>query len=716
MKQKRQVPLLFEIGCEEIPARMLGGARIELGNLVRKGIQDAGLAGSGKLDVRAFATPRRLAVYVPSLLGSQPDQVEEMQGPPARVAYDANGQPTPAAAGFARKCGVGLDSLERVSKGGGEYVMARRVRLGKSADDVLPALLEDVISRLSFPATMYWLKKSGPRFIRPVRWILALLGEGRQARVIKLAFGDVKASDATFGHRRQGRSPIRLKSFRQYSSTLAKHGVLIETNVRRELLEKDIKVLVDKYGYKCIQNKELVEWIVNSTEWPSALLGDFDPRFLSLPRELLITVMHEHQKYLAVQGRNGKLQPRFVAVLDWAKDSKGTIRRGHERVLEARFRDAQFFWEADQRVPFASRLDLLRHVTFHSKLGSYWDKIERMKILGQAIISELPSGKISPAELTRQLLPALELAKCDLTTDMVKEFPSLQGVMGGLYAASQGEAGEVADAVYDHYLPVTAEDSCPRALLGILVSLVDKLDNVLAGYAAGLEPSGSSDPFALRRQGNGIIKLLIENNLVINLQEVTYKYFSQLFSREGRDPRELEQSALRFFLERVRFVLESSHGYRYDTLNAVLAVPDPEPLGIFHRAGALEAVRESEDFVHLSMAAKRIANLITKSAKGSDWTPGMVDPSGIEPGPEEELYSEFVEVEKQVKKLVDSGRYEVGLRQIAGLRPRVDYFFDKVLVMSPDPAIRQNRLRLLSGLDRLFSTIARFSEVIVAPD
>ena len=373
----------------------------------------------------------------------------------------------------------------------------------------------------------------------------------------------------------------------QYSSTLAKHGVLIETNERRELLEKNIKVLVEKHRYKCIQNNELVEWIVNSTEWPSALLGDFDPRFLSLPRELLITVMHEHQKYLAVQGRNGKLQPRFVAVLDWAKDSKGTIRRGHERVLEARFRDAQFFWEADQRVPFASRLDLLRHVTFHSKLGSYWDKIERMKILGQAIISELPSGKISPAELTRQLLRALELAKCDLTTDMVKEFPSLQGVIGGLYAACQGEASEVADAVYDHYLPVTAEYSCPRALLGVLVSLVDKLDNVLAGYAAGLEPTGSSDPFALRRQGNGIIKLLIENNLVINLQEVTYKYFSQLFSREGRDPRELEQSALIFFRERVRFVLESSHGYRYDTLNAVLAAPDPEPLSIFHRGRCL---------------------------------------------------------------------------------------------------------------------------------
>ena len=716
MKNNKKGPLLFEIGCEEIPARMLEGARIELRNLVGKGIRDAGLAGSGKLDIRAFSTPRRLAVHVPALLLRQPDQVEKIQGPPVRVAYDAQGRPTPAAAGFARKCGVSLDSLERVSKGGGEYVTARRVRVGKAAKEILPGLLEGVITKLSFPATMYWLRKSGPRFIRPVRWILAILGEGRQARVIELAFGDVKGSDATYGHRRRGRGAIRPRSFQQYAKMLGKHGVLIESDERRKTLEKHAKVLVEKHNCKYIYNKVLIEWIVNSTEWPSALLGTFDARFLSLPKELLVTVMHEQQKYLAVQGRNGKLRPHFVAVLDCAKDPRGMIRRGHERVLEARFRDAEFFWEADQRVPFASRLNRLRQVTFHSKLGSYWDKVERMKVLGQGIISEVPSEGKSSAELARHLLRALELSKCDLTTEMVKEFPSLQGVMGGLYASSQGEAREVADAVYDHYLPVTQDDRCPRARLGVLVSLVDKLDNVLAGFAVGLEPTGSSDPFALRRQGNGIVKLLIENSLVINLEQVTYKFYSQPFSEKGRDPKESGSSALKFFGERVRFVLESYYGYRYDTLNAVLAAPDPEPLGIFRRARALEAVRESEDFVHLSMAAKRIANILTKSATGSDWTPGMVDASKLQPGPEEQLYSAFLGVEKQTRELVDTGRYEVGLKRIAGLRPVVDSFFDKVLVMSPDPVIRQNRLRLLGGLDRLFSTIARISEVVVAPE
>ena len=713
MKKENKIPLLFEIGCEDIPARMLEKARVELGNLVHKDISKAGLAPHASLEVRTFSTVRRLGVYVPGILKDQPDKIEEVQGPPSRIAFNENGHPTAAAKGFARKCGVSLNSLKRKLSGTGEYLVAQRVQVGRPAEVILPTLLENVITKLNFPTTMYWLKKSGPRFIRPVRWILALLGEGKQSRIIKVTFGDVKASDLTYGHRRERGKAIHPRSFLQYSRMLRKHGVLVELDDRRHLLNESTKELVKKSGYKIVYNKELFEILVNSTEYPSAFLGNFNPQFLSLPRELLITVMNEHQKYLAVQEESGKLKPNFIAVTDWTKDQRGIIKRGHERVLEARFRDAKFFWDSDKRTSLGSRLKALQHLTFHSKLGSYWDKVARMKILGREIIKEIRTKITSSDKFKLNFFRALELSKCDLTTGIVKEFPSLQGIMGGLYASLGKEGSGVANAVYDHYLPLNTEDSCPRSLLGTLVSLTDKLDNILVGYALGLKPSGSSDPFALRRQGNGIVKLLIEKKIVFDLNKITYIYYRNIYSNQVHLQRKLETSVNKFFIERVRFIFKNYYGFRYDTINAVLSSTILQPACVFERAKALESVRSTEEFINLSITARRITNIIAKSKNKSNFNTEKINSTELENGPEKRLYTKYVTVKKKTNKLLNQGKYQETLSLIGTLRPLVDKFFDQILIMSPDPVKRKNRLSILSGLEELFSSVGNISEIVI---
>ncbi len=708
---RKTAPLLFEIGCEEIPARMLEQAQEQLGELIRSRLNDGGLILDAEAPVRTYSTPRRLVVSVDNVLINQQDKEELVQGPPVRVAYDAEGRPTKAADGFAKKCGVKVEKLTRVSRDGGEYVVARKVSLGRPAKEILPELLTGVIEGLNFPATMYWLEKAGPRFVRPVRWILAQMGAGRETKGIKLEFAGVKSSNATLGHRKAGKRPAVVAGFRDYEGKLKKLGVLISPTARRSYLESNVNVIVEKIKVKLRKNKEIFDWIVNSTEYPQVLAGSFDKRFLALPEEVLVSVMEGHQKYITLEDAKDRLQPRFLAVLDYAKDAKGLIQRGHERVLEARFRDAQFFWEADQRVRLEARLEQLKGMTFHSRLGSYHDKVERLRRLGMWMIaSPALQGKVTE-EVHTQFLRALELCKCDLTTEMVKEFPPLQGKMGGLYAAAQEEPAGVGEAIYDHYLPVSTDGPLPRSLLGAVVSLADKLDNIVSGFTVGLEPTGSSDPFALRRQGNAIIKLIIEKDIVITLKEITYFHVKNINAKHEEATEAAPDSVLKFFEERLRFLLERHYGFRYDTVNAVLATGEIEPVDVYRRAKSLEGLRDSEYILPLSLAAKRIANILAKSAKASDWRDGEINPALIEDGAEEDLFSALQGVERDVKKRIEAGKYKSALERTAALRPLVDRFFDKILVMAEEPEVRQNRLRLLAGLDRLFSAVARFSEL-----
>ena len=760
------LPLLLEVGCEEIPARFLRDAEKSLGERVQAVLAGARLlpptdaspeAGVGALrdlppsdrggPLQTFSTPRRLVVYVPALLGQQPDRVEEILGPPVKVAIDREGNYTRAAESFAQKNSGRLQDLTRTTTPKGEYLSLRKTTQGRPALEILPEILPGAILGLTFPKSMYWTEKLAPRFVRPIRWIVAILGEGKEATTVNFKILGVKAGNFTFGHRAKSRAPIPVDGFMQYSINLAQALVEIDYSERKERIIQEAQRVLSEAAGKIIPDEWLTDWIANSTEWPRPMLGSFDPRFLHLPREILITVMRDHQRYFAVEeaGPDGarsndptgarpndqpKLAPHFVAVLNMDSDEKGLIRQGHQRVLTARFRDAEFFWAADQRVPLRERRPLLDKVTYQAKLGSYGDKIHRMKSIADYICVLLEENETLKTGQSEQVMRAVDLCKADLTAQMVQEFTELQGIVGGLYAKAQGEPEEVAVAIYDHYLPLGAEGASPRTLVGALVSLADKFDSVVAGFAVGHEPTGSSDPFALRRQANGIIKVILEYSLPLSLKETVTEAINVLDIQWRKPREEVRARVLEFFDERLRYYFESVRGFRYDTVRAVVAAGAEHPADAQARAEAVEALRGGEDFEALSAAAKRIRNILAKSATQSDWSLGAVDEKLLGEAEERDLHSAYelivshatdrpVKSEGGVaggkrgsaKRSAAAGDYREELEKISTLRPVVDRFFDKVLVMAEDREVRQNRLRLLKKLDELFSGIAHFAEI-----
>lgn len=708
------LPLLVEIGCEEIPARFLPEAQESFGRALEAALRGARLLPEAGGPLETFSTPRRLVACAREVLDRQPDKVEEILGPPVKVAFDAQGKPTRAAESFAQKNGERVSELKRTSTPRGEYLAVRKTLRGHAAPEILAELLPSVVAGLSFPKSMYWVAKSGPTFVRPIRWLLALLGEGKQTRIVPFQIAGVRSGDRTRGHRAMGASDVRVGSFREFAAKLRRLHVDIDSQARRERVRKESKVLLEKLNLALFQDSGLEDWVVHSTEWPRALLGGFDRRFLHLPREILTTVMRDHQKYFAVEDRKGKLQPRFLAVLNVDPDANGLIRAGHERVLEARFSDAEFFWNADQKTPLGDRQAALEGVTYQADLGSYGAKTRRMKSLAAEICRLLEAACGLSPEQRQATLRAVELAKCDLVTQMVGEFPELQGIVGGLYARAQGEPEAVAEAVYDHYLPKSLEDPCPRSIVGAVISLADKVDSVVGGFAVGLEPTGSSDPFALRRAGNGLVKVLVELSLAISLKQIVQQALTELDVEWRRPREEVFGAILAFFEERLRYYLESVRGLRYDTVRAVLGAGADVPADALARAQAVEKIRQTADFEALSVAAKRIKNILAKSASAADWQPGEVKAEMLEAGPEQELYRAYQGAEGEAGGFFARREYAKGLKRIAGLRAAVDRFFDQVLVMAPDPAVRQNRLRLLGKLDKLFSGVARLAEIVPA--
>ncbi len=731
------LPLLVEIGCEEIPARFLSSAQSDFGASLAKALREARLVASEAPDtvVQTYSTPRRLVAHALAVLDRQPDKMDDITGPPAKVVWDAEGKPTKAAQSFAQKNAVAVEDLVRITTPKGEYAAVRKTTKGLPAAQILSELLPSVILGLSFPKSMYWLAKAGPRFIRPIRWVLALLGEGKQAKVVSFRVAGVKASDRTFGHRALGRRPISVAGFEDFRTKLFQNHVEIDPSARREKIRTRLKAVLEEFHreltgdpnwtggefqLRAVRDDSLEDWVINSTEWPTPQMGRFDDLFQAVPREVLITVMRDHQKYFAVENEHGVLQSRFVSVLNVESDSKGLIRAGHERVLQARFADALFFWNSDQKTLLRDRQQALEGVTYQAQLGSYAEKVRRMKNVAHEICALLEDQLVGFGDEQRQqVVRALELAKCDLTTQMVGEFPELQGVVGGLYARAQGEPEAVAQAIYDHYQPQSMEDPCPRSIIGAVVSLADKLDSVASGFAVGLEPTGSSDPFALRRAGNGAIKVFVEVALPISLRALVEKAINSLNVKWARPQVEVFASVVAFLEERLKYYLESVRSMRYDTVRAVLAAGLDVPVDAVRRAEALEKIRDSADFEALFVAAKRIKNILAKSAGEKDWEPGEVDPALLAAEEEKALAKAFGEVVETVENHRQEAHYEQALKSIAKLRQPVDRFFDKVLVMAEDANLRRNRLRLLGKLDELFSSVASFSEIapsnVVAP-
>jgi glycyl-tRNA synthetase beta chain len=720
------LPLLLEVGCEEIPARFLRDAEKSLGERVQAMLGQARLLPpiddvremeavrdlsrfDRELPLQTFSTPRRLVVYVPALLAQQPDKVEEILGPPVKVAIDLEGKYTRAAESFAQKNSALLKELTHTTTPKGEYLSLKKTTRGLPAIQILPEVLPIAILGLTFPKSMYWTEKSAPRFVRPIRWIVALLGEGKNAVTVDFKILGVKTGNFSFGHRAKSAMPIAVSSFKDYTNKLCQNLVEIDYNLRRDRIIVEARALMGVAVGKIIQDDWLTDWIANSTEWPRPMLGSFDERFLHLPREILITVMRDHQRYFAVEDGQGNLRPHFVAVLNMESDEKGLIRQGHQRVLTARFRDAEFFWNADQKLPLHDRVPLLDKVTYQAKLGSYGDKIRRMKSIAESTCVLLEANGVMTPSQTLEVLRAVELCKSDLTTQMVQEFTELQGVVGGLYAKAQGEPEEIAVAIYDHYLPLGAEGASPRTLGGALVSLADKVDSVVGGFVAGLEPTGSRDPFALRRAGNGLIKVLVEFNIPIFLTNLAMEALGayELDWHGALDP------IASFLEDRLKFYLETIGGCRHDTVRAVLAVGRGIPVEALKRARAVEKVRDTDDYTALAAAAKRTRNILRKSANPDEYQSGSIDVTLLQEEAEVELYNAYGSTFQQVMDGgILAGDYETILTLTARLRRPIDKFFDKVLVMHSDVSIRKNRLLLLRLLEKyVFSRVVDLSEI-----
>jgi glycyl-tRNA synthetase beta chain len=698
---------LLEIGCEEIPARMIRKAGDELKVILEKHFGTHALLDGGA--VETFGAPRRLVARARGMRLRQADVVREVTGPPKSVAYDAVGKPTRAAESFASKQGVPIGKLFLVSTPKGEYVAARQTIKGRDAKELLGEFLAEAIQEISWPRSMYWTGLEGPRFIRPIRWIVALLGK----KAVPFSLAGISAGTASSGHRFLGKSRVAISDSKTYEKRLRSSFVIAQPDERRRKIGKELAAVMKKKGLRVHADEELLEMVAYLNEYPSVLLGDFDPAFLELPQEILVTVMRDHQKYFAVERRDGELAPHFLAVINLDRDRSGQVRAGHERVLRARFSDARFFWETDQKCRLADNLKKLAQVTYESRLGSYGDKVERMRWLARWLGSQWFDAGIHQADVPAADRAA-ELAKCDLVTEMVREFTELQGVVGGLYARAQGEPDEVAWGIYDHYRPVGIDDPIPRNVTGCAVALADKLDSLAACFAVGLVPSGSSDPFALRRAALGVVKILLERKLPLSLSASVSAAGRALGSHAPKlnVTAGVQQQVLDFLTERARFVFQQRHGYSYDEVNAVLAAGADDLGDVARRLEALKAIRGTKNFAPLAVAFKRIRKILEKAGPADTWKHSAVTPELFAEEAERQLHDAAQRVAQEAGSHKRAGRYREALQVIAGLRPVVDRFFDEVLVMSADELVRGNRLTLLAELLKEFSTIADFSEVV----
>ncbi len=705
---------LLEIGCEEIPARMIGAASEELRERVAALLSRERLSAG---EVTHFDTPRRLAVLAAGVSASQADVVEQVTGPSVSVAYK-DGQPTPAAHAFAKKAGLEVSQLDKITTAKGEYIAAKVTKKGRSAAEILAAGLPKELATIYWPKNMCW-HKPNERFVRPVRWLVAML----DGETVPLEFDGIRAGNTSRGHRILSEGAVTIpQAGSAYFESLRAVKVL-GRGEREHQIRKALDAATRPIpGARWREDKGLLDTVVNLTEFPSAILGSFDPQFLALPEEVLVTVMRDHQKYFAVEDTAGKLAPHFLAVLNTDSDPQGLIRHGNERVLRARFNDARFFWQTDQKKSLLDRLELLKNVTFQKDLGSYFEKTQRVQRLCSWLSEILKQAEIAvrPGVIHK----AVCLSKADLTTELVKEFTELQGIVGGLYARAQQldeslpEATRlaIADAIYDPYKPESTDDDVPRSIEGAVLSIGDKADTIAGMFALGLVPSGSKDPFALRRQANAIVKVIAEKKLPLRLAELMRDaragYQRSEAEKKFVEDAKFDESIATFFRERLEFYLKDVHGYAYDVVKAVLGAAAEDVVDAVQRAEAVKQVLHMAEFQAIGAACKRMRNILKQAAEK-----GIAPAAKFEDLPnsayeEKNLAAYVVRNASRVEALRRKKEYSEALMLLSTAREPVDSFFDKVMVMVDDAKLRANRLALLRTLLKEFSTIADFSEIV----
>lgn len=685
--------LLLEIGLEEMPAQFMPLALEQLKVLAEKGLEEARLDYN---KIRTLGTPRRIALYVTALAQSQGDMAIKARGPSAKVAYDAAGNPTKALEGFARSQGVELSELVQEEVNGVSYVFAMRVEKGQPAAQVLPDLLKSWINGLSFPKPMRW-GYGDMRFARPIRWLVALLG----SQVLPLEVAGVVSGNMTRGHRFLVSEPQTIPEPGQYLDVLDKAWVIADQDRRRKMILTQIDNVAAEHGGKVLADPKLLEEVTYLVEYPTALYGNISEQYMDIPAEVLTTTMKEHQRYFPVVDGTGSLKPGFIAVRSGTDQHLEIVRAGNEKVLRARLDDAAFFWGEDQKLKLEAQAEKLGKVVFLEKLGTVRDRVERLVYLTDWLAEHLQYSQNVRQKARRAAL----LAKSDLVSHMVYEFPELQGIMGEKYALLAGEDKAAAQAIREHYLPRFSGDSLPQSKEGTLVALADKIDAIIGCFSLGLIPTGSQDPYALRRQAQAICLIINEGNLPLSLSALVEQVYGQYQKRFQLDQTldQVQANSQDFFKQRLRFLL-SEAGIGYDVVDAVLAAGIDLPSAVGKRALALTAFRSHQDFGALLTAYTRAANLAQKG-EGGDVRVNMLREQA-----EQNLWAGI----QKARVLIDSAGedYAAVFQAMADLRPFVDAFFDGVMVMAEDAEVRQVRLALLAGVVNLMDGVADLSKIV----
>jgi glycyl-tRNA synthetase beta chain len=664
----------------------------------------AGLAAAGLSHgaVHAYDTPRRLAVFVGKLLDRQPEQRVERRGPPVTAAFDATGAPTRAAKAFADSCGVAIGDLTRIQDAKGEFLFCRTTRAGEPAAKLLPGIVQAALDDLPIARRMRWGDGTA-QFVRPVHWVVMLHGDA----VVEAEILGIAAGRMTRGHRFHAKKPIALRSPGGYVAALEKGHVIADFERRRAEIRAKAVAAARAEGGEAVIDPGVLDEVAALTEWPVPLAGAFEARFLELPPEVLVATLQDHQRYFPVRGPDGALMPRFIAVANLESRDPSQVRAGNERVVRPRLADAAFFYAADRKATLASRREALGAVTFQAQLGSLADKTARVTALaGQ--IARIAGQDAAAAQR------AADLAKCDLVTAMVGEFPELQGLMGRYYAVHDGEPPEVAAAIYEQYLPRFAGDALPTTGAGLALAVADKLDTLVGIFATGQKPTGTKDPFGLRRAALGVLRILIETGIPLDLRELIRTALesaaADIARLGGKPPSEgLLEEIYDYMMERLRvWYLESGGGITTEMFDAVLDTRPASPLDFDQRLRALAGFLRLPEADGLTAANKRIANILKKA---NEQPSPRVDPGLLTDATERRLATEVESLRQDVERHVTARRYDEALTRLASLRPAVDAFFDQVLVMADDARVRANRLALLAALQRLFLHIANLSRL-----
>ncbi|HJT20953.1 MAG TPA: glycine--tRNA ligase subunit beta [Nitrospira sp.] len=698
--------LLLEIGTEELPYQFIAPALATLKEQTERFLTETRLSFRS---VRTYGTPRRLTVVVDPLADRQTSIVRETMGPSRSVAFDQNGQPTRAAIGFAAGQGVSVERLEVRQTPKGDYVFAVKQDEGRPAKAVLEECLPNLIATLSFPKSMTW-NEAGVRFARPVRWLVVLFA----GKVVPLEFAGVKAADRTYGHRvKGGGKPIAVRDFASYGRALERAGVLVDQVRRREVIQTQLHEICSKAGVALNADEALLDQAVYTTEWPFAIIGDFKPEYLAVPQDILVTSMKEHQGFFSVRSKQtGQLAPHFIAVANNELKNMSLIRAGNERVLAARLADAKFFFDEDRKTSLESRVKRLEGITFHQKLGTMAQKQERVRKLVRAVAEALSSTQDVVDICDR----AASLCKADLLTGIVGEFPELQGIMGGEYAKHDGEPASVAQAIREQYLPKAFEGELPASLPGRIVSLADRLDSIAAFFHVGVVPTGSEDPFALRRNATGIVRIIIEGNLTLDLatgiDQAMKGVADDGFKAVADFPQAGRRRMTEFIFERLRHYGRTTQGLRDDVMDAVLQSAYDGPLELVDlllKMQALQAVTKRPEFDPLIVGFKRASRIVEKE----QWDRKPVDPSLFTDPAETELHRELGICRKEFDAQMASGHYDKALDALVRLKPGIDAFFAGVMVNAEDAMLRSNRLSLLKDIEQCFKSFADFSRIMV---